>query len=113
MTPQVKEQMVLAHEGQTLMMAGSHGNDHAVSMGHCVVDGVMNALVRMEGPEKAAEYAFALADRIVGAVKSPTPLPFVPHQIPPPTKDWWWSWAHGCLVGFVAGMIVGAFGRSP
>jgi len=118
MNPDSRELCMMNHEGQTLQMAGSHGKEHAVEIAHCVVDGVMNALIKIEGPEAAAQFAFALSDRVVGRVRLPSlgekvPEPPEPpaRQTPPPIAASTWSWAHGCLVGFVAGVIVGLYGR--
>ena len=118
-----RELCMLGHEGQTLQMAGSHGKEHAIDIAHCVVDGVMNALIKIEGPEAAAQFAFALSDRVVGRVRLPSlgdrlpepeKVPEPPaRQTPPPIPASTWSWAHGCLVGFVVGVIAGLYGRHP
>ena len=63
------------YEGQALNFAGQHGTDMGAYSARCCIDGAMNALVRMVGPEEAAQYAFALADRIVGGVREPTEFP--------------------------------------
>jgi hypothetical protein len=116
MTPDARELCMLNHEGQTLHMAGSHGKEYAIDVAHCVVDGIMNALIKIEGPEAAAQFAFALSDRVVGRVRLPSmgeklPEP-LPRQVPPPIPASTWAWAHGCLVGFVVGVIAGLYGRS-
>jgi hypothetical protein len=100
----------MAHEGQILASVQHHGTEHAGEIARCVADGAVNALIRIEGPEAAAKFAFALADRAVGGVHlEPTAGPLVvpprPRYLPRP------AWAHGCLVGFFCGFVVGLFGR--
>lgn len=75
MTPEGRRHVMLSHEGQVLTMTASYGVEGAAEHTRCVVDGCFNALIRMEGPEAAAQYAFALADRVVGRVKEPTAFP--------------------------------------
>ena len=77
-----RELCMMNHEGQTLQMAGAQGKEHAVEIAHCVVDGVMNALIKIEGPEAAAQFAFALSDRVVGRVR----LPSLGDRLPEPEK---------------------------
>jgi hypothetical protein len=110
MTPEERKHSMLAHEGQILASVQHLGTARAGEIARCVADGAVNALIRIEGPEAAAKFAFALADRAVGGLHlEPTAGPLV---IPPPRAPRW-AWAHGCLVGFVAGVIVGLYGRHP
>jgi hypothetical protein len=108
MTPEHKARYTMAHEGQAMVLVGEQGAEHAVAMGHCVVDGVMNAMIRLEGPEKAAEFAFALSDRVVGQIKTPTG----PRIVPPKPLH---KMVRRDLVtlalfsGFVAGVFAGAY----
>lgn len=111
MNPEMRKQIVLSHEGQCLAMAGPNGGgeEHAREVTRCVIDGAFNALIRMEGAEQAAKFAFALSDRVVGQLRQPTELPVGP--VPPIAKPkaapalrltmTWWA------LGFAAGLVVG------
>lgn len=74
---QARTQAVINFEGQTLAFAGQHGLAIGRTHAQCVIDGAANALARMDGPKNAATYLYAVADRIVGGVREPTPLPAV------------------------------------
>ena len=119
MTPEARKDIVIAHEGQALMVVGSAGRGYAAEMAMAVTDGLMNALVRMEGSEAAAKFAFALADRVAGGVREPTnfqivisPSPAVVvdeslrsrlRQLRPPKFcGFWW------VAGLVAGLAIAA-----
>jgi hypothetical protein len=80
MNAEDRRNSMLFHEGQVIQSAGHHGSDHAAHMARAVVDGVMNALIRLDGAEETAKYAFALADRVVGRLKEPTALAFMQKQ---------------------------------
>ncbi len=110
MTPEEKRHSVLSHEGQVLASVQHYGPAHAGEIARCVADGAVNALIRIEGPEAAAKFCFALADRAVGGVYlEPTAGPIV---VPPPRPHSQAKvWANGCIVGFVCGLIVAALGR--
>ncbi|MBX3579882.1 MAG: hypothetical protein KF723_21990 [Rhizobiaceae bacterium] len=66
--------VILNHEGQILQLAGSAGPDTASDYARCVVDGAMNAIIRMEGAEKASAFAFGVADRVAGGLREPTAI---------------------------------------
>lgn len=96
MTPKDRNEVALSNEGQLLALAGAHSVQYAADVARGVADGAMNALIRLEGREEAAKYAFALADRVVGAVLSSTPTAWVPpaplevspspEELPPPRR---------------------------
>lgn len=71
----VQKNLICGQEGHVLSMASSYGTEYAGEFGRCVADGAMNALVRMEGSEAAARFAFALCDRVVAGVRGPTAVP--------------------------------------
>jgi hypothetical protein len=75
MNEAMRRQIVLSHEGQVLALASNHDAEHAAFIAHCIADGVMNAIIRIEGPDRAAEFAFALGDRVVGRVRASTYWP--------------------------------------
>lgn len=117
MTPEERQQMVMTYEGQTLSNAGHFGTAHGAEHARCAIDGIFNALILMEGAEEAATFAFALSDRVVGRLRTPTPWPAIaaapiaaaaavePKQ-PQRTMTGlgYVSW----LYGFAAGLIVGS-----
>jgi hypothetical protein len=72
MDAKTREQLVMMYEGMALNRCGCIGAAVAAEETRCAIDGMANALVRMHGREEAAEYLFALADRIVGGLKTPT-----------------------------------------
>jgi len=72
---EARTQAVIHFEGHTLAFAGQHGLAVGREHAQCVIDGAANALVRMDGAKEAATYLYAVADRIVGGVREPTPLP--------------------------------------
>lgn len=119
-----RERLIVRQEGVLLQLAGEQGDEYAGLVARCVIDGLANALIRIEGREEAAKMAFALADRLVSGVKSPTQWPPNPadevkvvNALPPPklpvTKSAsffdvvilaWWEFLAGVLVGFVVGL---------
>lgn len=120
MTPDQRHQMMLNYEGQCLTIAGNQGVEGACAVTRCYIDGAMNALVRMQGPEEASKFAFALCDRVAGGLRAPTAWPIalpstvestalkaVEIAVQPPAKPSrklpliWWA------CGFVAGLFVG------
>lgn len=79
------KQRVLHYEGVMLATVGEHGQEVAASNARCCVDGAMNALIRIEGPQEAAKFAFAMADRAVAAIREPTHVPMLlPAPVPEP-----------------------------
>lgn len=95
MIPESQRRMlVMMHEGQLLAHAGQHGCETASDLARCVIDGALNALIRTDGREEAAKYAFAAADRVVGGIKAPTAWPLAcapiaqaaPPAVPAPPK---------------------------
>ncbi len=109
MTPEDRRYSVLSHEGQILASVQHHGPAHAGEVARCVADGALNALIRIEGPEAAAKFAFALADRAVGGVHlEPTAGPLV---IPPRPVSARKASAHSFVLGFFCGVIAAALGR--
>lgn len=113
LSPEIRKQQVLLYEGQAISAAGHHGKDGAIELARCAVDGVMNALIRMEGREAAATYAFALADRVVGGLREPTafpvaPAPALPASASPPKPEprrmnFWTIFIMGWACGFITG----------
>jgi hypothetical protein len=121
MTPEQRSQVVLSHEGQALNLAGCHGISEAGELSRCIVDGVMNALVRMDGPEETAKFAFALSDRVAGGLREPTALPAVKQIVPPDREKpaqpspapperrlgFWSIWVVAWIAGLIVGLVIG------
>jgi hypothetical protein len=74
-SPDMRKRHVLMYEGRALSDTGTHGQETAIEFAHCAIDGIINALIRVERSAAAARYAFALADRVVGGIREPTALP--------------------------------------
>lgn len=87
MTDEQRQQAVLFYEGQVLTTAGHNGVGQAADAARCIIDGTMNALVRLQGANVTSQFAFAVADRIVAAVREPTPWPPAAQQKPSPPSD--------------------------
>lgn len=73
MPPDTRRKLMLSSEGQILSMVGNIGADLAADTARSIVDGALNALIRIEGVEGAAGFTFALSDRIAGGLKISTP----------------------------------------
>lgn len=67
-----RRNIVLQAEGQALFQAGQSSVDHGADLARLQIDGLVNALIRMEGAEKTAAYVFALSDRCAGGLRMPT-----------------------------------------
>ena len=74
LTQSQKDQVMAGNEGQILVMSSNCGAEYAGQMARCSIDGAMNAIVRLEGAECAALFAFALSDRVAGGLRTTTPL---------------------------------------
>ena len=74
LTQSQKDQVMAGNEGQILVMSSNCGAEYAGQMARCSIDGAMNAIVRLEGAERAALFAFALSDRVAGGLRATTPL---------------------------------------
>ncbi len=60
----VRRNTVLLHEGQTLAFLSQHRGGDGVTLARCMIDGGINALVRVSGRKETAEFVYSLADRI-------------------------------------------------
>ncbi len=75
---------VARYEGNCISNADNAGLNEAGAHAECVVDGAMNALIRLRGREEATIFAFAVADRIAGGLRVPTELIFPKPPVPRP-----------------------------
>ncbi len=109
-SPRDRKRIVMSQEGQILSAVGEHDADMAAEIARLRVDGIMNALIRIEGPEAASRYAFAVSDRVAaGGLRAPTdfvlPAPVtIEASAPPPHKpkrqwsaSYGWGLFHGAI----------------
>jgi hypothetical protein len=71
---EARRNLVMVYESQALAVGGTCGTPMGVDHARCIVDGAMNAIIRMEGAEKAAAFAFGVADRVAGGLRAPTAI---------------------------------------
>lgn len=104
----------ISFEGQLLHIAGNSGEETGIAVAKDMIDGATNALVRLEGAQAAAEFAFALSDRVVAKVGVTTatllPAPAPPSIVPAPAKPessrmgFWYIFICGWALGFIVGL---------
>lgn len=68
-----RQRIMLQQEGAVLASVGSY-NDARVTceIARCQMDGIANALIRMQGAKETASFVFALSDRVSGGVRDVT-----------------------------------------
>lgn len=69
---ETRRKLMLQQEGQVLSSAGAYGVPMASESARCLIDGITNALIRMQGPEETAQFVFALSDRVAGGLRENT-----------------------------------------
>lgn len=116
----LRRQVMLAMEAQIIKAAADMGETASVEAAQCQIDGMLNAIVRLRGPREAAEYAFALSDRVASGlpapedfraieaapmaapVDAPAELPRAPAApataLPPQWPVYLWGLTHGALL---------------
>ena len=67
----LRHQLMLASEAVVIKGAADASDDASVEVAQCQIDGMLNAIVRLRGPREAAEYAFALSDRVASGLPAP------------------------------------------
>lgn len=67
-----RRNIMLQNEGGLIGCAGHHSDEFACAFARAEIDGKVNAMIRLQGAQKTAEYLFAVADRAAGAIKEPT-----------------------------------------
>lgn len=67
-----RQRIMLHQEGITLGNVGTNGADITCAIARCQIDGIANALIRMQGAEQTASFVFALSDRVSGGVRDVT-----------------------------------------
>ena len=67
----LRRQVTLASEAAIIKGAADTSDVCSVEVAQCQIDGMLNAIVRLRGPREAAEYAFALSDRVASGLPAP------------------------------------------
>jgi len=67
-----RQRIMLQQEGAILAMVGSCDKITTCEVARCQIDGITNALIRMEGAEETAHFVFALSDRVSGGLRDVT-----------------------------------------
>jgi hypothetical protein len=112
LSKQHRRVIMTTQEGNALSNVGSYGLDQAADIARCQIDGLFNAVIRIEGVESASRFAFALSDRVAGGLREPTeaillrPAPSIEIDIQafepkplPQRSSYWWGIFHGVLTG--------------
>lgn len=125
MNRKLREENVLQHEGQILAVCGRGTKEEAIEVAECLIDGAVNALLRMQEPDEVAKFTFALSDRVVARARRPTFVPgtlsLAPSEVPavieikptppkPAPNRWRKLWNETFfiwLLGFAAGYLCG------
>lgn len=68
-----RQRIMLQQEGVVLSSVGTY-SDAAIAceIARCQLDGISNALIRMQGAKETASFVFALSDRVAGGVRDVT-----------------------------------------
>lgn len=72
----LRRQVMLASEATVIKGASDTNDSMSIEVAQCQIDGMLNAMVRLRGAREAAEFIFALSDRVVGGL--PTMTDFKP-----------------------------------
>lgn len=114
-----RRRIVMASEGSAIGAVGTNGSEMQGEIVRAQIDGLFNALIRIDGAETAAGYAFTMGDRVAAGLRAPTdfrlPKPVLVQPAPPPPDSlpapadaksdriaWWCSYLLGCLHGAIA-----------
>ena len=119
LSSEYRRRIAMASEGSAIGAVGNNGAETQSEIIRAQIDGLFNALIRIEGVQTAAGYALALGDRVVGALREPTefvlPKPVLIEAMPEPGEETpadtvlrpsWWI-AFGLVLW---GVVVGAVG---
>ena len=117
-----RQRIILHQEGLILGNVGSVGVPMQCEIAQCQIDGVANALIRMQGAKETAAFVFALSDRVAGGLRDATdfvspllldqPAAIVDEPPPaaPPSRIP--DFAYGFLCGLGAMVVVTMFAMS-
>lgn len=68
-----RQRIMIQQEGAILASVGAYSEPAvACEIARCQLDGISNALIRMQGAEQTAAFVFALSDRVAGGVRDVT-----------------------------------------
>lgn len=68
-----RQRIMLQQEGTVLASVGSYSDPSITcEIARCQLDGITNALIRMQGAKETASFVFALSDRVSGGVRDVT-----------------------------------------
>lgn len=84
-----RQRIMLQREGAILASVGSYSESSITcEIARCQLDGITNALIRMQGAKETAHFVFALSDRVAGGVRDVTdcwtPAKVIEHEPPAP-----------------------------
>lgn len=69
---EVRRRIILQQEGAVLASISGYTTPVACEIARCQIDGIANALVRIDGAEETAHFIFALSDRVAGGLRDDT-----------------------------------------
>lgn len=68
-----RQRIMIQQEGAILASVGAYSEPAvACEIARCQLDGITNALIRMQGAKETAAFVFALSDRVAGGVRDVT-----------------------------------------
>lgn len=67
-----RRKLMLRQEGAILSSVACNGISTTCEIARCQIDGLANALIRIEGAEETALFIFALSDRVAGGIRENT-----------------------------------------
>ena len=122
-----RQRIMIQQEGAILASVGAYSEPAvACEIARCQLDGITNALIRMQGAKETAAFVFALSDRVAGGVRDVT------DYIPPflggeptvleaqlidasPLPRWrnlpWTGFSYGFVLGLVVMLAVTTLAR--
>ena len=117
-----RQRIMMQQEGTILASVGSYSDASTTcEIARCQLDGITNALIRMQGAKETAAFVFALSDRVAGGVRDVTDYmpPFLGGEptvleaqlieaspLPAWRKLPWTGFSYGFLLGLVVMLAV-------
>lgn len=77
-----RRHFMLSNEAQVIQNAASATPTVACEVARASVDGIVNGMLRLEGPQQTSEFLFRLADRAAGDLLKPTEIKAPPRGEP-------------------------------
>ncbi len=72
LSSEYRRRIVMSSEGAAISAVGANGAEIQSEITRAQIDGLFNALIRIDGPEVAAGYAFTMGDRVAAGLREPT-----------------------------------------